>query len=474
MNATASRPSRKRDLTSGSLPKNLFRLAAPLAAGTAMHALYSIVDAFWLGGLGKEALGAPGVSMPLIFIVIAFAIGFGQGGSALVAQYTGAGRHREADVAAAQTILLLTAVAVAMAAPMMIFAPHLFALARVPRTVAVLASGYVRIFFLGIPMAAFTIACAAVWRALGDTMTMVIVGVVSNVINLLLDPLLIHGWRLIPSMGVNGAALASFISSAMAAAACVVLLRRGRAGLRLALADMKPARPVLREIARIGLPAAVSMSSNSFGFAVFHVMVNSLGANVIGAFTIGFRLTHFFAIPARAMAMAAAPVVGQALGAGKVALARRAVRMSVVLVAAGMFVPYALLMWQGELVARAFVDDAAVIAEAGRFFLVVPASSYCFGVLMVLMAAFYGSGHTRPIMFLSVLRQWGVRLPAAWLLGFIAGWGSMGVYLGLVIGNVSCACIALWLFRAGGWESAVVPVAASTSEQHDEEPRNEA
>ncbi len=140
-------------------------------------------------------------------------------------------------------------------------------------------------------------------------------------------------------------------------------------------------------------------------------MINSLGATVMAAYTIGSRITEIFGVPASALAMSTAPVVGQALGAGKPDLARRAVRTSVMLFAFGMLLPYLLIMAEGHIVARAFTRDAGVIAEVGRFFLIVPASNYFFNVMMVLMSAFFGSGHTRPVMVISLLRQWGLRVP---------------------------------------------------------------
>ncbi|MGD2175659.1 MAG: MATE family efflux transporter, partial [Candidatus Brocadiaceae bacterium] len=97
----------KRDLTTGSLNWNLFRLAAPLAARSFLHSLYSLADAFWLGHWSKSALAAQAVCVPFMFIVFALFISFGSAGTALVAQYTGAGDEESADRSAAQTMLLL-------------------------------------------------------------------------------------------------------------------------------------------------------------------------------------------------------------------------------------------------------------------------------------------------------------------------------------------------------------------------------
>ena len=426
--------------------------------------LYGVVDAFWLGREGKLALQAPGVSMPFIFVVIAMGFGLSSAGTALVSQHTGAKNEKEADRAAAQVILLITAIAVVLVVPMITFAPQLLRLARVPAEVIPGAAIYLRIFLLGAPLMAFTFGYGGSLRAVGDALTMVLVSGVSNVLNIVMDPILIRGWGPLPGMGAAGAAIASVICNGLSVVICLALIFRGHAGLRLKLADFRPDWRMLRQLFSIGGPAAIGMGCNSFGFLLFQVMINKLGQDVISAFTIGFRVIHFFNIPAHCMAMAAGPVVGQALGAGKKALARRAVWVSTLLVASVMVLPYAVLMWQGRQVAWAFVKDYAVAAEAGRLFLLVPASSYCFGVLMVLMSAHSGAGHTRPMMMLSILRQVALRLPVAWVLGFTLGYGSTGVYMGLVIGNMVSAVIALWLFMGGGWERSLVEAGNSKLE----------
>jgi len=446
----------KRDLTAGSLPATLFGLAWPIAVGTILHASYSLWDAYWLGKVSKEVLAAPAASMPFQFFGIAFGMGFASAGTALVAQHTGAGNHRQADHAAGQTILILCGLITALALPIALFAPQLFALFRVPSEVQPQGLSYLRIVMAGMPLMAFAMSYGSVLRALGDTLTVVIIGLIANAANVVLDPILIRGWGPIPSLGATGAALATVNARLLEAVACYYFLRRGRAGLHIKLSDLKPDWPVIRRTLSVGLPAAIANSSNSVGFAVYTAMVNSLGTVVMGATFIGFRIIHFFRVPAESMAMAAAPVVGQALGAGKPQLARRAVWASTMGVAAAMFLPFLLLTLGGRTVAALFVDDAGVVAEARRFFYLVPLSSYCFGVLMVLMAAFYGSGHTRPVMALSLIRLWGLRIPIAYVLAFKCGMGSLGLYTGMATANIVAAGLAVSLFVKGGWQSAIV------------------
>lgn len=465
---TMAAPLRPRSLTTGSLPRNLFRLAAPIAVGHALHVVYSLVDTFWLGRFdslhGAHALGGPGVSLPFLFLIVSAGMGFGTAGTALVSQHTGADRPRDADRAAGQVFLLLCGLCAIFALPGALSAGQILRIARAPAVVVPHAVPYMQILMLGLPAMAVGMAYDSVLRALGDTMTPLLIGAGANLLNFVLDPLLIMGLDL----GAAGAAWATLISRLCAAVACIILLRRHHAGLHVRLADLMPDWPVLRQILRVGMPAAIGSSVTAVGFALYQVMVNELDETVVKAFLIGFRVIMFVGIPAQAMSMAAAPIVGQALGAGKPGLARRAIWTSVGLVAVAVVLPYALLTWQGALVARVFIDDPKVIAEARSFFLIVPASSYFFGVIMVLMAAFYGSGHTRPVMVLAFVRLWVLRLPIAYVLGFVLGRGSRGVYEGMMIGNILSALLALWLFYAGDWLKAIVPV--TSQEGSDESP----
>lgn len=452
-----------RDLTEGSLYRNLFRLGWPLATGALLHAFYNVVDAFWLGRLSKEALGAPGATAPILFVAIGFGMGFGQAGSALVAQHTGACRPHDARRAAGQTFVLLVLCSLAFALPIIIFARPLLRLYQLPEANMADTLGYLRVFMLALPLMAFNMAYNSALRALGDTLTMVMINLIANVLNVVLDPLLIFTLE----MGTTGAAAATVISHGAGALICVVLLRRGHSSLRVRLRDLRPAVDVMKQILGVGVPGGAAMAGNAFGFVLYHTMVNYLGSIVLAAFTVANRIAMFVVIPGQAMALAAAPIVGQALGAGNPDLARRAVRESVRLTALLLLVPYALLTWKGYVAARLFTDNAEVVRETTRFFLVVPAGNYPYMLSMVLGAAFYGSGHTRPILAVTLVRQFLLLLPVSWTLIFIFGLDSMGLYFGFMTGNVIAAGITWWLFRRGRWLRAVVET------QEDEEPEEE-
>jgi Na+-driven multidrug efflux pump len=137
-----------------------------------------------------------------------------------------------------------------------------------------------------------------------------------------------------------------------------------------------------------------------------------------------------------------------------------------------MFLPLALLTWQGHWVAAKIVPED-VANELGRFFLFMPLSSYFFGVLSVLTAAFIGAGRTTPIMLLHVARLWALRIPLVWFFAFRAAMGSTGVYVGLACANITAALLGLAMFLIIKWEKAVVPLGGA-GESADESAEDDA
>lgn len=455
---------KKKDLTTGSLAGNIFRLAGPMTVGMFLHSFYSMADAFWLGRLSKLALASQTVCWPFMFLAFAVGMGFGTAGTTLVSQYTGADRPEEAELAAGQTMLLLVALTASVALPVIALAPHLLWLVNAPENTVPDAILYLRIMMLGMPLVGFIVAYGAALRGLGDTLTVVMIGAVAVMLNIVMDPLLIFGLGPFPELGVAGAGVASVLARLVEAFVCLLVMRTGRAGLRVHVRDLRPEWSILRRLVKVGAPVAVNRGSDSVGFAVFQAIINSLGTTVIAAFRIGFSIIRLFNMPAFAVATAAAPIVGQALGARKRRLARRTVWTSTGFVAVAMFVPLVLVMSGGQYVARFFVDSQEVAMEARRFFHVVPASSYVYGVLTVLLSAFYGSGHTRPALAIGILRLWVLRIPLALTLVFLLHWGSFGAYFAMVGANIVCAAVTLRLFLRGGWESPVVEEAPGPAE----------
>lgn len=450
---------RKKDkppLLTGSIPGSLMRLSLPVMATFMLQTLYSMADAFWLGKLGREAISAPGICFPILFFFVSFGAGFSVAGTTLVAQYTGSGQRDQANLAAGQTFVFLLIGATIVSLVGVAASSPILRLMHTPQDVFVNAHSYLRIMFTGIPFMAISFIYGGIMRGAGDAITPMIINLGANLLNILLDPFLIFGWGPFPRMEVAGAATVTVISRILASTACVFLLVSGARRVKVRWPQLRPRRHYLRRIMRIGMPAGVGQSGASLGFMVTQGFVNSFGSVVVSAFTVAVRIIHFLNVPAMGLSAGATALIGQNLGADQVKRAERTIWWAVGMVAAFLAVGCTLLVFYSQPVIRLFINDPQVVSQGVILFRVVSYSVFFFGIIMVTFAAFQGAGKTSPVMYLSIGRLWLLRIPIAYVLAFILGWGHLGIWWGMFVSNVIISMVGLVWFGRGTWKQKVI------------------
>ena len=159
-------------------------LAWPVIVANLVNMSYNLIDAFWLGKLGKVAFGAPTVCWPLIMLFYSVGMGYAMAGIALISQYTGAGDKRMAEKSAGQLISFLFLGALALSGIGYLSISQVLSLIGVPQNIYPLAISYARIIFLGMPIVFFVFAFNTIANAIGDTRTPTILNVFSAVANI--------------------------------------------------------------------------------------------------------------------------------------------------------------------------------------------------------------------------------------------------------------------------------------------------
>src|SRR5271156_3051130 len=209
---------RQKIFLEGPIGKALFVLAVPIILGNLLQTGYQLTDAFWVGRLGAAAVAAVSVSFPVTFLVIALGSGLGMAGATLSAQYMGAGRQDMVNHVAAQTMMMVALTSVILGAAGYLLAPALLTLLGVAPDVYAGALGFMRVSFIGIIFVFIYAMFQALMRGVGQTRIPLIIVLGTVVLNFLLDPLFIFGWGPSPGLGVMGAALATLVTQAIAAA----------------------------------------------------------------------------------------------------------------------------------------------------------------------------------------------------------------------------------------------------------------
>jgi putative MATE family efflux protein len=453
------------ELTDGPLVGPMVRLAWPIVVIQLLQVAYNVADTFWLDALSSDAVGALSLAFPLIFFLISIGGGFTAAGSILVAQYIGAGSEDEASAVAGQTLSFVSIVAVAInLVGFLLVDPMLGLLPADDRTAAFvvpMAADYMRVFFLGSPFLFGFFVFVSLMRGYGNTRMPMRIMAVSVLVNVVLDPIFIFGWGPITGMKIEGAAIATVLSRALATVMGLYVIFGTDAGPEVRLNHLTPDFARIREIVRLGVPTAAEQSTSSLAMVVLTGMVATFPPAVVAAYGLGNRLSSLVFLPAMGFGQATNTMVGQNLGADRPDRAERAVRLAVALVAGVMLaVSLVAVLFPEPLVSVFLSADTPRVAETidhGSDYLRIMAVMFIFmGVLQVVLGAFRGAGNTRTALVFSMVTLWVARVPATYYLVFVEGWGPTGIWVTVALGDIVGAIAAVAWFLRGTWKRTVV------------------
>lgn len=442
---------RNADLTSGSLVKPILWLAVPTVAGNLLQSAFNIADMYFVSRLGTTAIAAVSVAGLAIWLVWTSIIGVAIGSQALVTRFHGAGDQDSLRKAMATTLAVAAIVTLFLAAVGPPAARPLLRLLGAEPAVVELAFGYVMVFFYGGFTLIFLTLITAILRGLGDSVTPTVIVAGAVGLNIALDPILIFGWGPVPALGVRGAALATMLAYAAAfVAAAAVFTRRHLPWRAFAMSNLS--RKMARQILAIGVPASAQMLTRATAAMVLVGFVAASGTAAIAAYGIGGQLTSLILMPGFALAMAAAILVGQNLGAGKTARAERTAMASV-----GICAGVAAVMIAGLLAFAprwvAIFDDTPAVVEMGSLYLYICAPAFIFVPLgMVLSRAMSGAGVSVPPLIVTAVVLLGVRIPLAYVLTKTFDMGVAGVYWAVTIPTVLEGLTMFVVFKTGIWK----------------------
>lgn len=459
---------RRDEILNGPIVKTILILAIPVIVSSALHTAFNIVDTYWLGRLGAAEVGAPTAAWPVLFTFLSLGMGLSTAGVSLVSQHTGAGGSEKAQEAAGQVFGFLMIIGVMTAAIGFFAAPIILSLLGTPETTLVHAVPYLQIVSLSMPFVFAYIAFRFLLRGIGDMVTPMLIRGSLVLVNLILDPFLIFGWWIFPELGVTGAAIATALARTTAALIGIYLLFDGRVGIRISLKSMRLKLRWIKKILRIGAPATVARAESAIGFVFLFALVATFGEAPVAAYGIGRRVIHVMTIGIWGFAGATMTMVGQNIGADQTErgekIVKRALLVSfLILVIAGLF-----MIGLREHIIAFFIDDPAVISEGARYIAIFAMSIPFFGIYRIFDSTFKGTGHTIPVLFLTLFRIWGLRLFLSALLALSAinlgvvvlniGFeiGVVGIWYGMAASNIIGAGLSSIYFLSGRWKEKTI------------------
>jgi putative MATE family efflux protein len=440
------------DFTTGSLNRTILLLAVPMVLEMVLESLFAVVDVFWVGRLGANAVATVGLTESLLALVFAIGLGLSLSTTAMVARRIGEKDPEDAAIAGVQSIVLGLLISLGMGIPAGIFAPQLLHLMGASPAIVATGSGYARIALGGCGAIIMLFLNNAIFRGAGDAAIAMRLLWVSNIINLILDPLLIFGIGPFPKLGVTGAALATFSGRSIGVLYQFYRLMKGTERIRVLVRHVRLHMHVMLRLLKVSLTGMLQFAIANASWIFLVRIVSVFGSDSVAGYTVAIRIVVFFILPAWGLSNAAATLVGQNLGARRPDRAEQAVWRTglynmIFLGSIGIF----FIIFATPAV-KLFVEDPAVIPIAAVALRTFACGNIGYAYGMVMLQAFNGAGDTFTPTLVNFFGFWVLELPLAWVLAVTLHMHAEGAFLAIVVAECSMAAAGMVLFRRGRWK----------------------
>jgi putative MATE family efflux protein len=413
------------DLTTGSLTGHLVRTTGYMLVSMLFQTLYVLVDLYWVGRLGTDAVAAVGISGNLTFIVLAATQMLGVGTTTFVAHATGRRDQQQATIVFNQAQVLSVVVGVLFLGIAFGLRDEYARAFSADAATMALTREYLLWFIPAMALQFGLIAMASALRGTGNFRPGMVVQTATVIINIVLAPILIFGWGIGQALGVAGAALATFLAIAIGVAWMALYFWHADAYLKFVPREWFPRFGLWRDMLKIGLPAGAEFGLMAVYLMLVYAVSRPFGAAAQAGFGIGMRILQACFLPVVALGFAVSPVAGQNFGARQSARVRETFRAGASLAAASMLVLAAAVWQRADEMVRVFTTDPEAVAIGEEYLHIVAFNFVASGVIFVTSSMFQAMGNTIPSLITSAARIVIVAVPVLLLAqtpGFALRW----------------------------------------------------
>lgn len=442
------------------LKRRVWKIALPSIGENLLQTSLMMVDTLMIGRYGPIALAAAAISGVILWRAQMTFACVDRGTMAMAARAYGAGDHEKLARSVAQALLIGLVIGIGMAVLGVAYAPLFLLWMKAEPEVIRMGVPYLQIIAIAsIPRIFFAVVAASL-RATGDTRSPMWITLWMNVINIAFNFPLIYGLPAVDAigfagwegLGLTGSGIATAIALTCAAGLVARKVFSGRGPFRLRRSHFRFHLPTIKTLLRISFPSFIEESLLSFGFLIFFRFIAILGTSALAAHAISTRIEALSFMAGVGFAVAAAALVGQALGQKNVDLARESFRISTKYCVALMSCVAIGLILLAEPIVSLFAPGQPAITEMAAVLLVIAAIEQpLLGIGMTLGGGLRGAGDTVTPMISSLICGIGVRVGVAYWLAFPMGWGIYGIYLGTMVDWLVRSAFLYWFFKLERW-----------------------
>lgn len=451
------------DFTSGSIRRAIFLLSVPMVLEMGMESVFAIVDIFFVNKVGTKAVATVGLTESVLMIVYSIAIGLSMATTAIVARRIGEKKPKKAADAAFQGIFLGIALSALIGVFGFIYADDILALMGADEDLIEEGVGYTKVMYAGNISILLLFLNNAVLRGAGNASVAMRALILSNSLNLILDPILIFGLGPFPEMGVTGAAVATTIGRSVGVIYQLIILLKGTNIIRIAAENVVLRLNDIKEMFKIAGGGITQFIVESLSWMFLIRIMSVFGEVAVAGYTLAFKVIVFTILPSWGMSNAAATLVGQNLGAQKPDRAESSVWKTAWYNVVFLGIVSVIFFVFAEPVMSVFDKTEAVMDYGIRALQIICLGYVFYAYGMVISQSFNGAGDTKTPMLINLVCFWVIQIPLAYFLSFKVSYvegewatepflGTDGVLISIAVCHSIHALVSVWIFKKGKWK----------------------
>ena len=447
----------QQNFTEGSINRAIFMLSIPMILEMAMESLLAVVDIFFISRLNdNDAVTAVGLTESVNAIVYSLAMGLGMAATAMVARRIGEKDGPGAAVAAVNALYIGLMVSVIISLSGILFYKDILRLMGASENIVAVGSGYT-LWMLG---GNFTIVSLflvnAIFRGAGSAAIAMHSLWIANIINMVLDPILIFGWGPIPSMGVEGAAIATNIGRGAGVLYQLYYLTGEKGIIKIHKENIKIDWTIINRLLKVSAGNIGQFLISTASWLFMARIIVTFGSAAFAGYQFAIRVIIFTILPSWGMANAAATLVGQNLGAGQPDRAEQSVWKAGFLNMIFLGMISIMFFFISEPIMRIFSNNEEVIRYGTQCLRIVAFGYVFYGYGMVIVQSFNGAGDSRTPTILNLCGYWLFQIPLAYILAVNLDFGASAVFWAIAIAESAMAVAAIIIFRQGKWKTVKI------------------
>ncbi len=432
----------------------IYTIALPIIGGMMSQNVLNLVDTAMVGSLGDAALAATGIGSFANFMAMAFILGLSTGVQAIAARRIGQKRESEAAIPLNGGLLLSLVLGVPLSIILIYYAGDLFQLLNSDTDVQSHGVPYLQVRLASMIGVGMNFSFRGYWSAVHLTKLYLYTLLIMHSVNIFLNWLLIFGNLGAPELGVMGAGLATTISVYLGT--LIYFILAFKYSRHQGFMHGIPGKASMKSIITLSIPSCIQQLFFAAGMVALFWIIGQIGTRELAAANVLMTLALASLLPSMGLGIASASLIGQALGRNEIEDARLwGWNTSVLAAILGLSTGTLLFLFHVPIL-QLFIHDTDTLALA-KWPLIIMAGIFAIDAIgMVLMQSNLGAGDSKSIMTVSLILQWVIFLPTAFIIGPSLGFGLLAVWIAQSVYRLVQAIIFALIWHRGKWQTIKV------------------